>query len=312
VEVENQGNKGKTHIYPDLSQQHLDAEVDYICGVVGVKLTAEEIVNLLARMQLQSTIIENGKKVDVVIPPTRPDILHACDIMEDVAIAYNFNNIKKTLPKSVTIGGQQPLNKFSELLRQEVAMAGFTEVLTFGLCSRDENFKFLKHEDDNNVVVIANPKTVEFEVARTSLLPGLFKTVAHNKKVSLPIKVFEVSDVVLLDNSKDVGAKNERHLAAVYYNSSGSGFEIVHGLLDRIMQMLRVIWVGDNKEHKNSVGKYEIVASKDPTFFEGRRADLMFNGKKIGVFGVVHPEVLEAFGFDCVSTALEINIEPFL
>lgn len=29
------------------------------------------------------------------VPPTRSDILHACDVVEDVAIAYGFNNIPK-------------------------------------------------------------------------------------------------------------------------------------------------------------------------------------------------------------------------
>ena len=38
-------------------------------------------------------------------------------------------------------------------------------------------------------VHIANPKTMEFQVARTSLLPGLLKTIQANKKMPLPIKV---------------------------------------------------------------------------------------------------------------------------
>jgi phenylalanyl-tRNA synthetase beta chain len=36
-----------------------------------------------------------------------------------------------------------------------------------------------------------------------------------------------------------VGARNERHLAAIFYNKS-PGFEIIHGLLDRVMQLLEV------------------------------------------------------------------------
>ena len=49
-------------------------------------------------------------------------------------------------------------------------------------------------------VEIANPKTLEFQVVRTSLLPGLLKTIAANKKMPLPIKLYEISDVVVLDN----------------------------------------------------------------------------------------------------------------
>ena len=51
------------------------------------------------------------------------------------------------------------------------------------------------------------------------------------------MKLFEISDVVLKDQGKDVGAKNQRRLCALNYNKS-PGFETVHGLLDRIMQLV--------------------------------------------------------------------------
>ena len=70
----------------------------------------------------------------------------------------------------------------------------------------------------DNAVHIANPKTLEFQIARTTLLPGLLKTVQANLKMPLPMKLFEISDVVLKDGTRDVGAKNERQLCALYYN----------------------------------------------------------------------------------------------
>jgi hypothetical protein len=63
------------------------------------------------------------------------DILHECDVMEDVAIAYGYNNLPIVLPKTNTIGKQQPLNKLTDLLRGELAQAGYIEVLTLGLVS---------------------------------------------------------------------------------------------------------------------------------------------------------------------------------
>ena len=43
----------------------------------------------------------------------------------------NLSILCRTLPKTMTIGGQQPLNKLTDLLRESVAQSGFTEVLTF-------------------------------------------------------------------------------------------------------------------------------------------------------------------------------------
>ena len=101
----------------------------------------------------------------MTIPPTRHDILHACDIYEDVAIAYGYNNIAKTIPKTMTIARQLPLNKLTDQLRAEVAQSGFTEALTFSLCSRDDvATKLRKNIKDIQAVHISNPKTLEFQV----------------------------------------------------------------------------------------------------------------------------------------------------
>lgn len=99
----------------------------------------------------------------------------------------------------------------------------------------------LKSIDDVAAVHIANPKTLEFQVCRTTLLPGILKTIAANKKMPLPIKIFEISDVVIRDAEAEVGARNQRNLCAVNCNRN-AGFEVVHGLLDKVMLLLEVPW----------------------------------------------------------------------
>ena len=96
-----------------------------------------------------------------------------------------------------------------------------------------------RKDDGKQVVRIGNPKTLEFQVVRTSLLPGLLKTIRENRSHPLPIKIFESSDVVFKDPKAERQARNVRHAAAVWCNKT-AGFEVVHGVLDRIMQMLEV------------------------------------------------------------------------
>lgn len=295
----------KSVIYPDLSIWNLEIDLPYISRSIGVPLKENEVISLLAKMQLSAK--SQNSKIRVSVPPTRSDILHKCDVMEDVSIAYGFNNIPKTKPKSLTQGKQHPLNHLSDLIRSEIAMAGFTEVLTWILCSYEENFSMVNRKDDKKTaVVIGNPRSSEFEVARTSLLPGILKTMGHNKDHPRPIKIFEVGDIVVLDDQKDVGAANQRRLAALYCNSN-SGFEIIHGLVDRIMEVVGVpfVTVGDDSG-------YYIRPSHEPEFFPGRQASIIFKGKSIGAFGIVHPEVLARFDIPDPCSMLEINIQPFL
>lgn len=93
--------------------------------------------------------------------------------MQDVAIAWGFNNLDEKVPQTVTVGSELPLNQLTEMLRVECAMAGFTEVATWALVSRAENFGAICRSDDGqSAVSVGNPATIEFEVCRTSLLPG--------------------------------------------------------------------------------------------------------------------------------------------
>ncbi|KAK4490066.1 hypothetical protein RD792_000720 [Penstemon davidsonii] len=241
---------GKSYICPDLSLYQMVVPLSYITTVVGVSLPAHEVAGLLNKMQLHvenSVLEENQTKFTISVPPTRSDILHPCDVAEDVAIAYGYNEIPKIKLPSLK---PQSLNQFSELIRAEIAMVGYTEVLTWILCSYKENFTMLNRKDDNSTAAInGNPRSADFEI-------------------------FEVGDVVLLNETKDVGASNRRHLAALYCGAT-SGFE-------------------------------------EPEFLPGRQASIIYKGNQIGTFGIVHPQVLDNFDIPDPCSFVEVNIESFL
>lgn len=293
--------------YPELRLRNEVISTRKVNASIGISESAKKIADMLTRMCLKARVDADGDSIHVSIPPTRHDVINACDIYEDVAIAYGYNNIKKSLPNFMHIAKQYPLNKLTEQLREQVAQAGFTEALTFTLCSRDDiSHKLNKSIEQMAAVHISNPKTLEFQVVRTSLLPGLLKTLVANRKMPLPLKLFEISDIVISDEGTEVGARNERHICAVNCNKS-AGFEIVHGLLDRIMQLLEVPWKG--KDNKKS---YHLQATDDLTYFPGRCANVVYNDVVIGKIGVIHPTVLQAFEVTIPCSAVEFTIEPFV
>ncbi|KAL0887813.1 hypothetical protein Bca101_011796 [Brassica carinata] len=303
-------DSGESYIYPDLAVYDMDVPLSYITDLMGVSLEVEEVTSLLNRMQLRaerSTSSESQCLVKVHVPPTRSDVLHPCDVMEDVAIAYGYNNLPTRTPASIK---PLPLNEFSDLLRSEVAMNVYTEVLTWILCSHKENFALLNREDDNSAVIIGNPRGADFEVVRTRLMPGILKTVGSNNKHPKPIKIYEIGDVTLLDDTKDVGASNRRHLAALHCGAT-SGFELIHGLVDRIMQVMGVPFRPDCNHEEYHIG-YHINRSEEPEFLTGRQASIICKGKHVGNFGIVHPEVLNNFDITDPCSFVEIDIEALL
>ncbi|PLW55834.1 hypothetical protein PCANC_02270 [Puccinia coronata f. sp. avenae] len=353
VDIIYEHDLGSSYRSPNIEPLIFATRQSYINSVTGLSLTREETISLLGKMGHQASIGASADRpainastslvlqqappddlLTVSVPPTRPDILHECDLVEDVAISYGFNNLKKTFPRTNTIAKPYPINKLSDLVRKECAFAGWLEVLPLTLCSHDENFKFLRKEDDGKeAVVLSNPATIEFQVVRTSLLPGLLKTIRENRKHALPMKVFEVSDVVVKDPSLERKARNVRRLAAVFVGKKSAGFEVVHGLLDRILAMLDIHWIGltpDPSRKSSRRGQYQIEESNHPTFFPGRSARIMFkptpphpsddqqqgdpvaDWMEIGRLGIFHPDVLRDFELDFPCSALEIDLLPFL
>ncbi|CAN0194306.1 unnamed protein product [Ascophyllum nodosum] len=335
-------DSGKTHTTPLLSARTECASVKEICSIIGVEIEEQEICRLCTKMQLGPAEVvdmaDGAKGISVHVPPTRSDVLHAVDVVEDVAIAYGFNRrvstlmIPTTLPATLTVGGHQPLNNFGDLLREEISRAGYTEMLTHGLCSRSENFKMLRREEEP-CVSLSNPKHVEYEVVRTSLLPGALKTAKFNRAMPVKdgVRLFEISDVVVRDDSCDTGARNCRRLVATYMGPT-AGFEIIHGLVDRIMSLVQVPPTEEycGSDPRARLGgpwrddmRYRIEPIDRSTFFPGRCADVLLEVKggenesewkevRLGSFGMLHPEVLKAYELRDPSSAVEMDLEPLM
>lgn len=298
-------HNNQTRVTPTLRPRVTHAEIDYLNSCTGLQESPENMCKYLTKMSYISRPSDtDANLLEVAIPPTRADVLHQADIMEDLAVCYGFNKLPRSSPnRSATVGAPLPINKLSDIVRIESAMAGWTEVMPLVLCSHDENFAWLNRKDDGNTVVrLANPKTQEYQVVRTSLLPGLIKTIRENKGHSLPIKIFEASDVIFKDESQERRARNERHFAAAWCGKS-SGFEAVHGLLDRVLLMLRASFITNDQGKPDG---YWIEELNEDTFFHGHAASvhLRLGGReaRIGEFGILHPTVLEKFDLRYVHT----------
>lgn len=169
-------------------------------------------------------------------------------------------------------------------------------------------------------------------MVRTTLMPGALKTLAFNKSMSHKegIKLFEISDVVIpADN--EIGSLNARRLVALY-SSYGAGFEVIHGLADRIMTCVQIqpektyamnSLNGDAYGDLRRVGRagvvYSVRPSSDPACFPGMGAEVVLHfdeeGKEdqvVGTFGVVHPEVLQNFEVTYPCSILEMDVEAMM
>lgn len=289
---------GTSMVTPKFEEDVITTNINYINQLIGINIEGDQMINHLRRMQVNGKIEKD--KIIVKVPVIRPDLLAPCDIMCDIAVGYGFNNIVERIPETNTVGKQQPLNHLSDLIRREFAQVGYTEVLTWVTVSHEENYDLLRRNDDGYAVKLGNPKTIEFQECRTSLLPGLLKTLRENRKSKVPIKLFEVGDVIVKNSQAEVGASNRRKIAAIFC-STMAGFEIIQGVLEHIMLSLGVKnWCIDETN------------CEDGAFFDGRKAAVMWGDKPIGSVGWIHPQVLTNFNLLYPCSAFEIDLENFL
>ncbi|GIQ83062.1 hypothetical protein KIPB_004310, partial [Kipferlia bialata] len=300
-------------VYPTLAEHTFEVSSQWLSRRVGLPLTPEDVVTHLAKMMMKSEVIldsEAGEAdVKVTAPCTRSDILHPCDIVEDIAIGIGYSNIPVTPPPIVTVGSVLPINQVTEGLRSVMSSAGYTEALSFALTGTDDLLP-----EDGEAVLLCNPLTAAFQCVRTSLAPGLLKTVSSNKDAPRPLRLFEISDIVrgtakrpshyvsgpdtAREEEVDTAAMNERHISCVVSDTTDA-FEEAHGLVKYILNKL-------------DVTSFTMSESKHDLLFPGRGADIYVEGKGlVGHVGVVHPKWLIKHGITYPCSILEMNIQTF-
>lgn len=275
-------------VTPVFYNRKYEIPIEYIAKKLKISLTGPQIKAYLERMMYNVEL--SGETITASTIDVRSDILHACDIIEDVAIAHGFNNFPRETPEICTIGREDPLNKFTDKIRIEMALMGLSEVLTLTLLSKNENFV---NPDDQ--VVLSNPKSREYEVVRTSLLPGVLKSIASNLHGRIPIKAFEAADVVLCDGAAAEGAVNRRMLCGCIASNTS--------LLEELQGPLSLLF------EKCGLREYKYEHCNDPRYLENQGASIMVGGEAIGSIGVLHPRVCTAFKIPYAASAFELDLE---
>ena len=162
-----------------------------------------------------------------------------------------------------------------------MAMGGYVEFLIMALLSHKDMFtNLLQEKKDDKTAQILYSKSKEFEYIRSSLIPGILKSIEGNKATQLPFKIFEISDIVETNKDNEVGAVNRRQLCFAYTNSV-SALEIIQGMVDLLMKK-----IGLSFNEKNKEKRYTIKKSENKIFFEDRQAEIfILDDIKVGIYG---------------------------
>jgi phenylalanyl-tRNA synthetase beta chain len=279
---------------PDLTPKKYSVDISYVNKISGLKITKNEICKLLKQANYDAKL--KGKKIELLYPAYRQDIMHPRDVVEDVIISYGYNKVEPVVPKLKTVGGIDKLEIFSNKVSDIIVQLGFQEILSYTLTNKDNLFKKMNIEEQE-IVEIENPVSLNWNVFRDCLLPNLMEFFSNNQHISYPQNIFEIGDVVLIDNKKETRTKNVRKLSAAIADSRVC-YQDIAAVLDVLLKKLNV--------------KYKLRRSQHESFIDGRVAYVLVRNKQIGVIGEIHPSILKNWKLEMPVVVFEIDLEELM
>jgi phenylalanyl-tRNA synthetase beta chain len=285
---------GREITFPSYFQQELKVHIDQVRKLLGLDMSAEKARAAVESMGSRARVI--GDFITVKPAEYRNDFLHPVDIIEDVLIGIGMENFPPEKPHDFTIGRLSPIEQFSRKAKLSFVGMGYQEMIYNYLGSRRDYVDKMGIKAET-VVKITNPMSENYEYLRNSPLPGLLGTESVSVKAPYPHRTFEAGKVAIKDAEENYGIATRQYIgflnthAQADYNESASHLATLMFYLGK---------------------EYTVKEAFDPRFIPGRQAEVWCEGKKVGVFGEIHPAILEAFGITMPSAGGEIDLDTIL
>lgn len=265
--------------------------VDRVNSLLGTAIPAEKIVSILNSIGFVSS--EDDGTVTSIVPTWRPDCSHDVDLIEEVARHFGYDNIGKTVPKSTVHGRLSNMQQRRRALRRVLVGLGLDEAMPSPFLADGDLVAVGLSED--NVLRIANPLVADESILRTSLRPGLFRSLKYNQSHRAPrIGLWEIGHVYP-KSAEQLPDETEQLCIVVAGGDASTALEQWNAICDAL-----------------SVGA-QLDQSRVPDGLHATRSATLARGKKVvGVVGEVDPVVLDALGIDGRVSILEVDLTTIL
>ena len=271
---------------PDIRTEKIKINKELIKSLIGIELKDKEVKELLEKARY------DFDNYSVEIPSFRQDIMHAVDVVEDVAIQYGYNNLESSPLTTYTIGQTFEKTNFVDRIRTIIVGLGFQEVWSSVLSNKklmNEQMN-IENEEKNNMIEIEEYISETYSTVRNWLTPIMLDFLSQNKHNDFPQKIFE-QGIVTTKNDKEI---NDYENISIVTSQPNTDFTEIKQVLDYIMKLLNLTYQLDETEHNS--------------FISGRIGKIIVNKTEIGLIGEISPKILFNFHLENPVAALELNL----
>ena len=247
----------------------------------------------------------DAEKETLEIPSFRQDLLGVADIAEEVARFYGYDKIPVSLPSGEATTGKLSFKLRIEQKARDIAEFAISQGMCYSFESPKVFDKLLLPEGDalRRAITIANPLGEDFSIMRTVSLNGMLTSLATNyNRRNKAVRLYELGNIYIPEELPLVKLPMERMQFTLGMYGEGD-FYTMKGVVEEFFDCIGM--------------KKKVVydpASGKPFLHPGRQADIVYEGKKLGYLGEVHPEVCDNYdiGTKVYVAVLDMpEVEPF-
>jgi len=292
-QMEIKGSKKETT--PNFESEKMKISLENTNKLLGLELNEKQLKQLIEKMG------HNYNKGIVEIPEYRTDILHEVDLIEDVAIAYGYENFIPEIPEISTIGQEDAKETIKRKISEILTGLNILEISNYHLTNKRNQFKKMNLQE-KDFIEVEGSKT-DYNILRKDLTHFLMKILSENIDAEYPQKIFEIGKVFELNENNKVSGSKE----ILCREKENLGLAISPGNFTEVKQII---------EYLSKITNIEInlkETNEFPNYFiDGRNAEIIFKGKKIGFIGEIHPKILKNWRIKMPVALFEINLEEIL
>ena len=267
------------------NEDHTEKVLEFVPSdvdkILGITISEDDMKNELDRLDFPYEI-KNGKFI-VTIPRRRLDIdANVNDIAEEIGRLFGYNNLVSSLPDVKVRRGEYVGDvKYRKMVSKRLRSLGLNEVKTYTLVNPEMANKFIY--EDRKPVVLPNPMSVDKSVVRTTLIPSLMNVYEYNKARGVKdISIYEIAktyDVNYEETTKVCGLMTGSYLTNSWKSDVEIDFFVVKGIVEDLLD-----YMGYNS-------RYSFTRSECKDLHPGVQANIILDGKVIGIIGKVHPSI---------------------
>ena len=170
--------------------------LDKAYSLMGKNIGDDVFKKILAGLEIE-VASEQGRNLNLLVPPYRVDVQRAEDVIEDVLRIYGYNNVEfsTNLHAAITYSNGVNQTKVRNMIADMLVDSGWYEIMNNSL-TNSSYYADLQNDCKNHLVKILNPLSAELDCMRNTMLFSMLEVVAHNQnRQQLDLSLFEFGSV---------------------------------------------------------------------------------------------------------------------